>query len=55
MQTASAGMQIDKPNFTECAAPPARPPFQLDDDEDEASEGDGIQWSDTHGAHLDRL
>jgi hypothetical protein len=38
VQTVSAGMKTDKPNFTEWAA---RPPFRFDD-EDEAGEGDDI-------------
>jgi hypothetical protein len=45
VQIASAGIQADKPNFTEWAA---RPPVRLDDDDDEA---DDIQWK----GHLDKL
>lgn len=51
MQTTSAGIQTDKPNFTEWAA---RLPFQLDDEEDEPGEGDDIQWSDMR-SHVDKL
>ena len=33
VQTAGAGIQTDEPNFTEWTA---RPPFRLDEDDDEA-------------------
>jgi hypothetical protein len=52
VQTAGTGMRTNKPNFTEWAGSPT---FQFKDDEDEADEGDGIQWSDKQGANLDRL
>jgi hypothetical protein len=52
VQIAGAGVQTDRPDFTEWAV---RPTFQFNDDEDEADEGDGIQWSEKQGANIDRL